>query len=217
MPVTIQHTTEGRIMVRVILIRHGETDWNKIRRIQGSGSDTRLNERGEQQAQSLALRLRQEKIQAIYSSALHRALDTAQPIAADHQLELQIEPSLNEISAGELEGVLMEKIGGRLDQLLTGGDKVEVNLKIPGGESLSEVQQRAWHTIQRLVNQHPDGVIVVVSHYFIILTIICAVLNLPLSQIGRLRLGSGSISTIVFDGQTPRLVLFNDNCHLTNI
>ncbi|MEE8618558.1 MAG: histidine phosphatase family protein, partial [Dehalococcoidales bacterium] len=145
MPVTIQHTTEGRIMVRVILIRHGETDWNKIRRIQGSGSDTRLNERGEQQAQSLALRLRQEKIQAIYSSALHRALDTAQPIAADHQLELQIEPSLNEISAGELEGVLLEKIGGRLDQLLTGGDKVEVNLKIPGGESLSEVQQRSWH------------------------------------------------------------------------
>ena len=204
-------------MVRVILIRHGETEWNKIRRIQGGGSDTRLNERGEQQAESLALRLRQEKIQAIYSSALHRALDTAQPIAADHQLELQIEPSLNEIGAGELEGVLMETIGGRLDQLLTGGDKVEANLKIPGGESLSEVQQRAWHTIQRLVNQHSDGVIVVVSHYFIILTIICAVLNLPLSQIGRLRLGSGSISTIVFDGQTPRLVLFNDKCHLSNM
>jgi len=204
-------------MVRVILVRHGETDWNKIRRIQGGGSDTQLNERGEQQAESLAFRLSQERIQAIYSSALHRALDTAQAIAGYHQLEVEIEPSLNEISAGELEGVLMERMGGRLDQLLTGGGQGDVTFKIPGGESLSEVQQRAWRTTQRLVNQHPDGVIVVVSHYFIILTTICAVLDLPLSQIDRLSLSPGSISTIVFDGQTPRLVLFNDSCHLKNI
>jgi probable phosphoglycerate mutase len=204
-------------MVRVILVRHGETDWNKIRRIQGGGSDTQLNKRGEQQAEGLAFRLSQERIQAIYSSALHRTLDTARAIARYHQLEVEIEPSLNEISAGELEGVLMERIGGRLDQLLTGGGQGDVTFKVPGGESLSEVQQRAWRTIQRLVNQHPDGVLVVVSHYFIILTIICAVLNLPLSQIDRLSLSPGTISTIVFDGQTPRLVLFNDSCHLKNI
>ncbi len=204
-------------MIKVILVRHGETDWNKIRRIQGSGSDTRLNERGEQQAESLAFRLSQERIQAIYSSALRRTLDTARVIAGYHQLEVEIEPSLNEINAGELEGVLMENIGGRLDQFLTGRGQAEVTFKIPGGESLSEVQQRAWRTTQRLVNQHPDGVLVVVSHYFIILTIICTVLNLPLSQIDRLSLSPGSISTVVFDGQTSRLVLFNDICHLKNI
>ena len=88
---------------------------------------------------------------------------------------------------------------------------------MPGGESLAEVQRRVWSAIQRLVSQHPDGVVVVVSHYFAILTIICSVLNLPISQIGRLRLTPGSISTVTFDEQTTRLVLLNDNCHLTSV
>lgn len=215
MPTTIQHTTEGRLMVRVILVRHGETDCNKIRRIQGGGSDTQLNRRGEQQAESLAFRMKQERIQAIYSSSLHRTRDTARAIARCHQLEVKIEPSLNEINAGELEGTSLAKVGSRLDLLLASEGQGVITFKMPGGESLSEVQQRAWCTIQHLVNQHPDGVIVVVSHYFVILTVICSVLNLSLSQIGRLRLGEGSISTIVFDDQTTRLVLFNDTCHLT--
>ena len=201
-------------MVKIILVRHGETEWNKLRRIQGGGSDTPLNEKGGQQAQSLALKLKQERVQAIYSSRLQRALDTALAIARYHQLDVASEPSLNEIDAGEMEGTPIDKIGSHLDQLLIKGDPDGSIFKRHGGESLAEVQQRAWSTIQRLVNKHHDGVIVVVSHYFAILTIICTVLNLPLSQIGRLRLGPGSISTIVFDEQAMRLVLFNDNCHL---
>ena len=201
-------------MVRVILVRHGETDWNQIRRIQGGGSDTQLNDRGRQQAEGLATKLKQERIQAIYSSPLQRALDTAQVIARRHQVKVAIEPALKEIYAGELEGTPIDKIGSHLDQLLISEGQGESFFERHGGESLTKVQQRAWSTIQRLVNQHRDGVIVVVSHYFVILVIICSVLNLPLSQIGRLRVGAGSISTIVFDEQAPRLVLFNDNCHL---
>ena len=200
-------------MVKIILVRHGETEWNKLKRIQGGGSDTPLNEKGVQQAQSLALKLKPERVQAIYSSRLQRALDTALAIARYHQLEVDSEPSLNEIDAGEMEGTPIDKIGSHLDQLLIKQDGSI--FKTHGGESLAEVQQRAWSTIQRLVDKHHDGVIVVVSHYFAILTIICTVLNLPLSQIGRLRLAPGSISTIVFDEQAMRLVLFNDNCHLS--
>ena len=202
-------------MVTVILVRHGETDWNQSRRIQGGNSDTQLSERGKQQAESLATKLEQERIQAIYSSSLQRALDTAQAIAHHHQLKVEIEPSLNEIDAGELEGAPVDKISSHLYQLLTTGSQGKSAFKMPGGESVAEVQQRAWSTIQRLVSQHPDGVIVIVSHYFVILSIICSALNLPLSQMGRLRLGAGSISTIVFDGQATRLVLLNDICHLT--
>lgn len=211
-------------MIRVILVRHGETDWNKSRRIQGSNSDTPLNERGREQVEALALRLKQERIKAIYSSPLRRALDTAKAIACQHQLEIQIESSLREINVGELEGVEISSLGKRLDELLTirGQDQkqagVEKDLwnKIQriGGESLTELQQRAWDTLQHIVSQHSDGMIVVASHYFTILTIICAVLNLPLSQIGRLRLGAGSISTITFDEPVSHLILFNDSCHL---
>ena len=201
-------------MINIILIRHGETDWNQLRRIQGANSNTELSQRGKEQAESLALRLKDEKIQAIYSSPLQRALDTARAIAGYHQIEVAIEPALKELDVGELEGIHIEKVGHRLDQLLTNPDGTL--LKMPGGESLAEVQQRAWSTIQRLISQHSDGVIAVTSHYFVILTIICSVLNLPLSQIGRLRLGVGSISTITFDGEIPRLLLFNDSCHLTS-
>ncbi len=201
-------------MVKIILVRHGETDWNQSGRLQGGNSDTQLTQRGREQAECLALRLKQEEVQAIYSSPLQRARDTAQAIARYHQLEVKIEPTLNELDAAELEGVLLSEIGGRLDQLLTREDQGESIFKMHGGESLAEVQQRVWGTIQRLVNKHRDGVLIVVSHYFTILTTICAVLNLPLSQMSRLRLGVSSISIITFDERGTRLMLFNDTCHL---
>ncbi len=212
-------------MVRLILVRHGETDWNRSRRVQGGGSDTNLNDTGKEQAEALASRLNPEAIHAIYSSPLQRALYTAQAIACHHQLEVQVEPALSELNVGELEGIQVELLGKRLDELVTvqGQDKTQGGvgeglwgrIEHIGGESLADLQQRAWGAIQRIVNRHPDGVIVVVSHYFAILTIICAVLDLPLSQIGRFRLGVSGVSTIVFDGSHARLTLFSDICHLT--
>jgi probable phosphoglycerate mutase len=75
------------------------------------------------------------------------------------------------------------------------------------------VQERAWCAIQQLARQHPDGVLVLVSHYFTILTVVCSVLGLPLSQIGRFRLGTGSISIINFDDGLARLESFNESCY----
>ncbi len=201
-------------MLKIILVRHGETDWNQERRIQGSGSDRPLSEKGKRQAESIGSRLEQERIQAIYSSPLQRALNTAQAIARHHQLEVQIEPSLNEIYAGELEGISLKKIGSFLSKLVSRERGYESIHRVYGGESLTEVQQRVWSTIQRLADKHGDGAIVVVSHYFVTLSIICSVLNLPLSEMGRLRVNTGSISTITFDERGTRLTLFNDNCHL---
>ncbi len=200
-------------MVKVILVRHGETDWNEVRRIQGGNSNTLLNERGRKQAESLALRLKQEKIQAIYSSPLQRSLDTAKAIAYYHRLEVGIEPSLREIEAGQLEGVPVSELSTRLDEFLTMGIEGKALPRAPGGESLLEVKERAWDTIQRLIERHPDGVLVLVSHYFTILTVICSVLGLPLSQIGRLRLSTGGISVISLDGKLVQLELFNDSCY----
>jgi probable phosphoglycerate mutase len=173
-----------------------------------------LNETGEQQVERLASRLKAEGIQAVYSSPLQRSLDTAQAIARYHQIEVSIEPGLVELNLGEIEGTMIEDLNMSFTELLITSPQGENLPRIPGGESLVEVQQRAWSTVQRLVSQHPDGTIAIVSHFFAILTIICAALTLPLPQIRRLRLSPGSISTLTFDGQTPRLVLFNDTCHL---
>ncbi len=196
-------------------MRHGETEWNRLRRIQGGNSNTPLSEKGEQQAESLALRLKSEGIQAIYSSPLRRSLDTAQAVARHHQVEVDLEPDLTELNLGELEGIPIDDLDKSFNELLITNSQGEVLPRVPGGESLIEVQQRAWSAIQRLVSQHPEGAIVVVSHYFAILTIICSALNLPLSQVGRLRVDTGSISALIFDEKVPHLVLLNDTCHLT--
>ncbi|MFC2059753.1 histidine phosphatase family protein [Chloroflexota bacterium] len=201
-------------MVKIILVRHGETEWNRLRRVQGSQSNPPLNETGKRQAESLALKMKSESIQAIYSSPLTRSLDTAQAVARHHQIEVIPEPDLKEFDLGELEGISIDDIGKSFDELLITSNQGEALPRVPGGESLREVQQRAWNAIQRLVIQYPDGAIVAVSHYFTILTVVCSALDLSLSQLGRFRLGHSGISTLIFGGKTPRLVLLNDTCHL---
>lgn len=198
-------------MLKVILVRHGETDWNRVRRIQGGGSNTLLNERGRRQVEWLADRLGKEKLLAVYSSPLRRALVTAQAIAARHQLEVLVEPSLKEIEAGELEGKTVAEVGKHFSQILLKNLKGEELPQIPGGESLYEVQQRAWNTVRGLVKQNAEGTVAVVTHYFVILAIILAALELPLSQIVKFRLGTGTISAIDFDDGAARLSAFNES------
>jgi broad specificity phosphatase PhoE len=200
-------------VAKIILVRHGETDWNRIRRIQGSESDTPLNETGQRQAEALAARLKDDKITAIFSSPLQRALRTAQTIAACHQLEVTALPSLIEIKVGELEGRMASDLLTRFDEFLCGDGREKASRQPPGGETAEDVQKRAWATIVDLAAQQPEGTLVVVSHYFVIMTIICRVLNLPVSQMVRLRLSTGTISAFTIDNDKLRLELFNDGCH----
>ncbi|HEX79479.1 MAG TPA: histidine phosphatase family protein [Dehalococcoidia bacterium] len=195
---------------RIILVRHGETDWNLEKRIQGGSSDTILNARGREQAASIARKLEKEDIRAIYSTPLRRGLDTAQVIASYHMLEVIAEPSLREIEAGELEGVTTAELGKRFSEILIWNADEGAFPRVPGGESLPEVQQRCWEAVRRLAAKHPEGALVLVTHYFVILSIICSVLGLPLSHIMRLRLSTGSISIFNLDGDQAHLELFND-------
>jgi broad specificity phosphatase PhoE len=198
---------------KVILVRHGETDWNKVRRIQGGVSDTPLSETGKRQAEEVALRLKTEKITAIYSSPLQRALHTAQAVARYHNLTVQTDPALKEINAGELEGTLAAELKSRFDEYICRGDHDHQLTRLPGGESLLEVQERSWGAVKSYLDTHSEGTIVVVTHYFVINCLVCKVLNLPLEEIVHLRLSTGTISVFVVENDTTRLELFNDSCH----
>jgi broad specificity phosphatase PhoE len=200
-------------LAKIILVRHGETDWNKVRRIQGGDSDTPLSETGLHQAEMLALRLKNEKITAIFSSPLQRAMHTARAIASYHNLGIVVLPSLIEIKVGELEGRLATDLMQRFDEFLCGNGKDKKPYVPPGGESVEDVQKRAWETITSLADQQPEGTLVIVTHYFIIMTVICRVLNLPVHQMFRLKLGTGTLSAFTIDDSSPRLELFNDGCH----
>lgn len=211
-------------MTTVFLVRHGETDYNKDRRIQGSKSDIPLNAHGEQQAAAIATRLSKEKLQAIYCSPAQRAVNTARAIAAGHRLEVRPDASFQELNVGQLEGVAVSEIMERVNKLIAGnpmGTKPARAMHdaldyIPfiGGESTTELQQRAWGGLQNIIRQHPGETIAVVTHQFVILTIICAVLDLPAAQLTRFRLGVASISAVAVDERGPRLLLFNETSYL---
>ncbi len=192
-------------------MRHGKTDWNQELRIQGGSSDTPLNEEGRYQAEKIASRLSQRNIQAIYSSPLKRAFETAQMIAKHHNIEVIVEKSLREIEAGYVEGLTSTELGVRFSELLT---RDGVSYRVPEGESLIDLRQRSWDFIRKINRIHVDSELVVVSHYFVVLTILCSALMVPLSRITRFRLSTGCINILNIDKKEARLELFNDTGYL---
>ena len=197
-------------MTKFILVRHGETEWNKVHRLQGGGSDNPLNETGGQQAENVALRLKSENIQAVYSSPLQRAASTAQAIARHHQLKINLLPALKEINVGKLEGVFSATLPQRFDEFIC-RDRHLREMDNPSGESILAVRKRAWEAIQGIASQHSAGAVVIVSHYFVIMTLVCQVLNLPLDRVGHLKSSPGTITIFTMDGlNSPRLELFNE-------
>ena len=200
--------------MKLILARHGETDWNRDNRIQGH-SDIGLNERGKEQARCLASQLKEEIITAIYTSPLRRAWETALTIAEFHQLPVQVEPDLAELDVGEMDGLTFEQMRNKYGDILREWVRDAGPVKMPQGESLEELQGRAWAAIQRMLQKHPEGTVIVVSHNFAISTIICQAIGLALCDFRKLGLSVASISMLdLTERGGARLMLLNDTCHL---
>jgi broad specificity phosphatase PhoE len=142
--------------------------------MQGGNNDTVLDEEGERECRCLAERLKKENIKAVYSSPLSRAMGTAQWIADGHNLDVIEEPAFREMNCGTLEGAEIRDIGPRLQKLVMGGNEDELLFKRCGGESCDQLQNRAWTAILEKVEKHQDDTIVVVSHYFVLASILCA-------------------------------------------
>ena len=169
---------------------------------------------GRKQAERLGLALKETKIDAIYSSPLKRAFNTARAIAEHHKLSVQIEPDLREMEVGELEGVSMAELGTGFSQFLLQWREGEGRERLPGGESVVDLANRAWSTANLIIDKHKQGTIVMVSHYFTVVVTICKALGWPLTRIERIRVQTGSISIIDLGDGRPHLVLLGDTCHL---
>ena len=199
--------------MKLILIRHGETYWNKERRIQGGSSDTELSEVGLKQASLLTSFLKGENVAVIVSSPLKRALDTAKAIASQHKINVEVDNRLKEIEVGEMEGLPASSLSTSFSQYLMRGWQKGESGRLPGGESYIELQQRSWACIEGLLTVYKDRTAVVVSHYFVILAIIFKALGLQLDYLPKFRLGTGGVSIIEFNERGPHLVLFNDTSY----
>jgi broad specificity phosphatase PhoE len=153
-------------------------------------------------------------IEAVYSSPLKRARDTAQAIACHHSLTVQVEPDLREMEVGELEGVSIADLGTSFGQFLLNWRQGLGTEKLPGGESVAELADRVWAVVESIMSAYDNGNVVVVSHFFTCVATICKALGWPLTTIERLRVQTGSISIIEFTDGQSRLVSLSDTCHL---
>lgn len=183
-------------MTRIVLLRHGQTDWNFTRRIQGS-SDIPLNDVGREQARAAAATLEKEEWDAIYSSPLSRAFDTARIVAAELSLDRPVPlPGMVERGYGLAEGLT------RAEMLAAFPDGV-----VPGRETDEELSRRVLPALDEVASRHPDGSILVVTHGGVIGTLVRSLTNDELPGEGG-RIANGSTHTFEHTGGALTLLEF---------
>jgi broad specificity phosphatase PhoE len=168
-------------MTRLILIRHGETDWNVEGRWQGQ-ADVPLNARGRGQAAQLAHSLADIGISVIVSSDLSRATQTAEELARVTGLSIHIDPRLREIHQGEWQGQLISKIQAKYAEAYRQRQENPADVAPPGGETSAQVLGRALGAVEEIRLKYPNDTVAVVSHGYAIALLIAHYRRLPIEQ-----------------------------------
>jgi len=182
-------------MTTVLLIRHAENEYVKKGRLAGRLPGVNLNEHGLEQARMLAEKLAQLPLNAIYSSPLERAMQTAEPLAKSHQLEIIQRPGLLETDYGEWEDKTLKALRRRKLWRLV--QFAPTHMRFPGGESFAEIQLRISQEIQELCSQHSEKhVIACVSHADPIKLAIAYFLGIPLDLFQRISISPASITSL---------------------
>jgi len=199
--------------LKLILARHGETRWNAEGLILGT-NDVPLSPRGSDQARALAGALAGELPFAFYASPLARALQTARIISEHLDVPFDTLEGIREADAGELVGLTVSQVRKRFPAFYGLWDEDPGKAGMPGGESLLQVQDRAWRAVAGLQERHSGDTVVAVTHHFVIHTLICRVLDVPLGYTRRLRVAPGSITRLEFSCPSGVLVSLNETGHL---
>lgn len=168
-------------MTAWILVRHGATDWNRDGRYQGQ-ADPPLNAEGRMQAEAVAASLASRPLEAIYSSDLRRARDTAESIARAHGLTVLLEPRLREINQGAWEGMLVEDIAAGFPEEWRAIRDDPLHARAPGGESVEDVARRAMECMCEIAGRFPRGPVVIVSHGLTLACVLCTIEDVPLAM-----------------------------------
>lgn len=203
-------------MLRLYLIRHGETEWNIQNKYQGI-TDIPLSSTGEKQAQAIANKMRKIKIDMIYSSNLSRAYETAKYISSEKKINIKVMPQLREINFGEWEGYTISELeiiyGEHYKRFILEPHKYD----FPGEGSMQAVQSRVLKAIDAIIKEQSDGDIAIVSHGGVLKILIMSLLKIDLSFYKSFWLGNTSLSVMEKkDNGKWVLSLLNDCNHLEN-
>jgi probable phosphomutase (TIGR03848 family) len=182
-------------MPAILLIRHGDNEPMK-KYLVGRTPGIHLNEQGQKQAKSLVEQLAQAPIQAVYSSPMERAVETALPLAQARQLEIQVKPGLNELDYGDWRGRTYKQLARTNAWKQLKIDPTEVHF--PQGESLCAAQERARLELEALAAVHEDkDLIACVTHGDIIRLLVAYYLEMPLKAYQKLTVFTASV-TVMF-------------------
>lgn len=205
-------------MKTLYIVRHGETDWNKLGKYQGI-TDVPLNENGLAQAKACGESLKNVIFDRIISSDLSRAVVTAESIRRDKKIPIHQDKRLRELNFGDWEALLYTEIEaswpGLIDQMYRRPHIVQV----PNGESFKELQDRAWAAVYDFINENDkDETLLITCHGGTIRTILCKLLDIPLSHCWKFSQGNTAINRIYYNGMGEFdhniLNLLNDTSHV---
>ena len=205
---------QGDELMELILVRHGETDANRQGILMGSSKGPSLNASGRAQAAEIAAALKSEPVAHLYASPADRARETAEVISRVIQAQLSIVDDLCEIDVGRLEGLTQAEVHQEYASHTLDWERDPATARHPGGETMEELQRRAWRVVQELAARHPGETVVVVSHLFTILSVITKVLDMPLRHFLRVRLEPGAMTRIEMESGIPTVLSTNETWHL---
>ncbi len=200
-------------MIRLYLIRHGETEWNKARRFQG-WTDIELSDEGKSQAALLGERFKKIDVDEIYSSPLKRAVETAKAIADNKNIEIKMNENFKEINFGEWEGLtateISQKFGSGFDEFI----KYPEMGSFPGEMSFDNVTERIKRGLKEVIDGKDDKNIVIVSHGGIVRLIIKYLMGFEGEWYNKTWIDNTSVSIVEIRKNGNLMRVLNDYSHL---
>lgn len=202
--------------LELVLVRHGETDWNRELRFQGQ-IDVPLNATGHAQALRVAERLAGEPVQQLYSSDLTRTLQTASPAAQCLKLPSLADRALREQAFGVIDGMRVPDIQSRHPDLWARWLAFDPDDAPPGGESQRQFQARVMGALERLMLRHAGQTLVIVTHGGVLDMVYRAACGLPLGGPRQCAIPNAGISRVRTDGRALEIVSWADTAHLADL
>ena len=205
-------------MKTLYIVRHGETDWNKMGKYQGI-TDVPLNENGLNQAKACGEALKDITFDRILSSDLSRALVTAETIRGDRTTPITVDKRLRELNFGDWEAMLFSDIEARWPGLINEMYLRPHLVKVPNGESFKDLQDRAWAGLEEFLNKNDEEeTLLIACHGGTIRTLLCKLLDISISHCWNFSQGNTAINRIFYNGMGEYdhniLNLLNDTAHV---
>jgi phosphoserine phosphatase len=203
-------------LTRFILMRHGQTQWNREERFRGR-ADLALDETGKRQAEVAALRLKEEHAVAVYCSPVRRALQTAKIVGEKLNLPVQPLEGLIDLDFGSFEGLSGEEATKQHPELYRLWLQRPHEVRFPGGEGLEDVRQRVVPAVEQLAAEHKDQAVILISHKVVCQLLMCVMLGLDNSHFWQVRQDVNAINIFELRDGAPLIISVNDTCHLRNL